>query len=220
MHPVQSKHGVEVALCPLLASTATILSTVFLEWSCQDGGTLGLIIRCEDVFRSEVGGTMWGWHAAKCARGGKVAALVEKDWDCRELLIKSFLYGRALPEFFILLSQKGICLYLQHEWINSATVSSRWAMSAAQFHGSQGPDCAAIWAMAWEPSQLSSLDEHFSAAQTAPQVGIGAGTTSDSLFSTAKLTEWNAPVLERLRYALGFQEAMHVWYTPEEVYIT
>lgn len=54
---------------------------------------------------------MWGWYAAKCARGRKVAAVVEKESDFRELLIKSFLYFRDLPEVFILLSQKGICLY-------------------------------------------------------------------------------------------------------------
>lgn len=152
-------------------------------------GTLGWRIRCEDVFRSQVGGTMWGWHAVKCARGRKAAATVEKEWDLRELLIKSFLYFRALPELVIRLSPKGIYLYLQHEEIASTTVSSWRAVAAEQGHASPWPDCAVIWAMGWQPRRLSSLGEPFSAVRTEPQTEIGVDTTSDSLFSTADWTE-------------------------------
>lgn len=108
--------------CVLCRPPLTLLSVLsFLERSCWRSDTLGLIIRREDVFRSNVGGTVRGWCAAKGAcKGKRQQKLRKKERFLRAL--ETFLHFRELPEFPILLSPRAPALV--YNMRNSALIQS------------------------------------------------------------------------------------------------
>lgn len=147
----------------------------------------------------------------KCARGRRVAVGVEKVGEMSEL-------GSAF-------STLGICLRfpscLRRAFVFIYNTNKPTLTESPHFQPHEQSSCTqassqtAQGAGQRQPRAGSTASYHRQV--TLPQVcrpqlqtGIRVDTSPDGLFSTALPTKQNVPSTESSRYALGFQEAMHV----------
>lgn len=148
----------------------------------------------------------------KCARGRRVAAGVEKVGEMSEL-------GSAFSTLGICLRFPSCCLRRAFVFIyntNKSTLTgSPHFQSHEQSSSTQSSSQTAQGAGQLQPQVGSTANYHRQvtlpqACRPQLQTGIRVDTSPDGLFSTALPTKQNVPSTESSRYALGFQEAMHV----------